>query len=365
MTFKSIIDPSTDIETLFDSKNRVVAVYEKGKCKKVIDRLCFAPMHGYYEAKDTSYYKYSDSLVEPNSEDINITRCCTNKDEYLKAAPELKYHAFIHSIFDDPYKEKQWRIKYNRQIEILEKSNMFGYWWILDKKSVLELNKKDLRKYIKLFGVYKDVKNSMNAFKKGFTDYDEYLHDKDIRQVMSKLHFDKKTAKYFLKKYGVRVFAGNLKEFITLYQDILNLAKELGINEIGFPSDLRAYEQHLIELKQKKDLKSVSNRSIKAVKGIAISLKNKSLKNYKVDVLNTPRKIKETAIEFHNCIYSTYLSKVIKGNYIIGLITKDNNAYACVGYENGKLDQLYGKFNKALPQDEYKKITRSLKLVRI
>ena len=344
MTFKSIIDPNTDIETLFE--------------------LCFTPLHGYYEAKDTSYYKYSDSLVEPNSEDIKITRCCTNKDEYLKATPELKYHTFIHSIFDDPYKEKQWRIKYNRQIEILEKSN-FGYWWLLDKKSVLELNKNDLRKYIKLFGLYYDVKNSMNAFKKGFTDYYEYLHDRDIRQVMSRLHFDKKTAKYFLKKYGVRVFVGNLKEFITLYQDTLNLAKELGINEIGFPSDLRAYEQHLIELKQKKDLKSVSNRNIKAVKGIAICVKNRSLSNYKVNVLNTPRKIKEVAIEFHNCIYSNYLEEVVKGDYIIGLITKDNNAYACVGYKNGKLDQLYGKFNKALPLDEYKKITRSLKLMRI
>lgn len=74
MTFKSIIEPNTDIEILFDSKNRVVAVYEKGKCKKVIDRLCFAPLHGYYEAKDTSYYKYSDSLVEAKSEDLNITR---------------------------------------------------------------------------------------------------------------------------------------------------------------------------------------------------------------------------------------------------------------------------------------------------
>ncbi len=364
MTFKSIIDPSTDIETLFDSKNRVVAVYEKGKCKKVIDRLCFTPLHGYYEAKDTSYYKYYDSLVEPNREDINIGRCCTNKDEYLKATPELKYHKFRYDIFGDPYKEKQWRLKYNRQIEILEKSDI-GYWWLLDKKSVLELNKNDLRKYIKLFGLYYDVKNSMNAFKKGFTDYYEYLHDRDIRQVMSKLHFDKKTAKYFIKSYGVRVFAGNLKAFITLYQDTLNLAKELGINEIGFPSDLRAYEQHLIELKQKKDLKITSNRIIKAVKGIAICLNNKILKNYNVEVLNTPRKIKEIAIEFHNCIYSNYLQEVVKGNYIIGLISKDNNAYACVGYRNGKLDQLYGKFNKSLPQDEYKKITRSLKLVRI
>ena len=362
MTFKSIIEPSADVETLFDSKNRVVAVYEKGKCKKVIDRLCFTPLHGYYEAKDTSYYKYSDSLVEPNSEDINITRCCTNKDEYLKATPELKYHTFIHSIFDDPYKEKQWRIKYNRQIEILEKS---GYWWLLDKKSVLELNKNDLRKYIKLFGPYSNVKECINAFKKGYVDVSEYIRDMEIRQVMSKLHFDKKTAKYFLKKYGVRVFAGNLKEFITLYQDTLNLAKELGINEIGFPSDLRAYEQHLIELKQKKDLKITSNRIIKAVKGIAICLNNKILKNYNVEVLNTPRKIKEIAIDFHNCIYSNYLQEVVKGNYIIGLISKDNNAYACVGYRNGKLDQLYGKFNKSLPQDEYKKITRSLKLVRI
>ena len=35
MTFKSIIEPGTDIETLFDSKNRIVAVYEKGKCKRV------------------------------------------------------------------------------------------------------------------------------------------------------------------------------------------------------------------------------------------------------------------------------------------------------------------------------------------
>ena len=125
------------------------------------------------------------------------------------------------------------------------------------------------------------------------------------------------------------------------YKDVYTLANELGILKIGFPSDLHAYEQNLIELKQKKDLKSVSNRSIKAVKDIAICLKNKSLNNYKVEVLKTPRKIKEIAIEFHNCIYSTYLSKVIKGNYILGLIKKNNEDYACVGFENYKLDQLY------------------------
>lgn len=363
MTFKSIIEPSTDIEILFDSKNRVVAVYEKGKCKKVIDRLCFAPLHGYYEAKDTSYYKYSDSLVEAKSEDLNITRCCTNKDEYLKATPELKYHTFIYSIFDDPYKEKQWRIKYNRQIEILEKN---GYSDLLNKKSVLELNKSDLKGFIKIYNENtSNINYALNALKKGFKTIDEYLYSIRVKKLKKTFNFNNKEAKFFIKKYLKWFYYADFNMIFKHYKDVYTLANELGISKIGFPSDLHAYEQHLIELKQKKDLKSVSNRSIKAVKGIAICLKNKSLNNYKVDVLKTPRQIKEVAIEFHNCIYSTYLSKVIKGNYILGLIKKNNEDYACVGFENYKLDQLYGKFNKALPQDEYKKITRGLKLVRL
>ena len=362
MTFKSIIDPNTDIETLFDSKNRVVAVYEKGKCKKVIDRLCFAPLHGYYEAKDTSYYKYSDSFVEPNSEDINITRCCTNKDEYLKATPELKYHEFRYDIFDNPYKEKEWRIKYNRQIEILEKN---CYSDLLDKKSVLELNKNDLKGFIKIYNENtSNINYALNALKKGFKTINEYLYSIRAKKLKKTFNFNNKEAKFFIKKYVTGFFYADFNMIFKEYKDVYTLANELGISKIGFPIDLKEYERSLITLKEIKELNKISNRTIKKVKNKTILLRNTKLKDYQVEVLKTPRKIKEIASEFHNCIYSTYLSKVIKGNYILGLIKKNNENYACVGYKNGKLDQLYGKFNKALPLDEYKKITRSLKLVR-
>ena len=359
MTAYSTIDLKSEVETLIDNKSRIVALYQKGKCIKVNNALCQTYSRGHYISKEYD----SSFLVEPIKDNLNITRVCKNRIEYLRQYEELKYHTLDRQIFNDVYKEKEWRIKYNRQIEILEKN---GYCDLLDKKSVLELNKTDLKGFIKIY----DENNSninyvLNALKKGFKTIDEYLYSIRIKKVKKTFNFNNKEAKFFIKKYVKGFYYADFNMIFKHYKDVYILANELGILKIGFPSDLRAYEQHLIELKQKNDLKSVSNRNIKAVKGIAICLKNKSLSNYKVNVLNTPRKIKEVAIEFHNCIYSTYLSKVIKGNYILGLIKKNNEDYACVGFENYKLDQLYGKFNKALPQDEYKKITRGLKLVRI
>lgn len=367
MNFTSTIDLNTDIETLFDKKNRVVAVYEKGKCKKVIDRLSFNCFAGYYLSKDNYYFKYKDKLVTAVSEDLNITRVCKNKYEYLRACSELKYHKLSESIFNDPYKEKEWRIKYNSQIELLEKR---GIHWLLDKKSVLELNENDFKKFIKdyCYEASNSVKDALLAFKKGFKKVRDYKKSRYIDIVSNELKLEKKDATYFLKRYfysnyhdDVRV----LKTIIKQYKDILNLAQDLGINNVGFPRNLRLYELDLIDLKNRMDLKKLSNRTIKPVKNINILLTNKKMKQYKVEVLKSPRRFKEIADEFHNCIYTNYLKDVEDGVYIIGLIKKDGENYACVGFKDGKVDQLYLEYNKPLPEEEYKKLKRSLKVVRI
>lgn len=359
MTFTSYIDLKTETEILYSKDKKIVAVFEKGKLRKVSERLCFAPIAGYYLSRNEGY---TDNLVEPYSDDLNIGRVCKNRREYLRQFEDLKYHTLETSIFHNPYKEKEWRIQYNSQIEFLEKR---GLWWLLDKKSVMELNKKDLISYVKKFGEYYNVRDCLFAFKKGFNSLEEYEKSRDLKKVEKQLKLSKKDAKYFIKKYCTNSYR-LVNDAIKQYKDILEIGKQLNIESIGFPADLGEYEQKLIELKEIKDIKMISNKKIKALKNINIVLTTKSTKNiYQLELLNTPRRIKEIAIEFHNCIYTNYLKKIKDGDYIIGLIKKDNNDYACVGFKNDKLDQLYCKFNNHLPELEFNRLKRSLRIERV
>lgn len=359
MTFTSYIDLKTETEILYSKDKKIVAVFEKGKLRKVSERLCFAPIAGYYLSRSEGY---SDNLVEPYSDDLNIGRVCKNRREYLRQFEELKYHTLEQSIFHNPYKEKEWRIKYNSQIEFLEKR---GLRWLLDKKSVMELNKKDLISYVKKFGEYYNVRDCLFAFKKGFNSLEEYEKSRDLKKVEKQLKLSKKDAKYFIKKYCTNSYR-SVNDAIEQYKDILEIGKQLNIESIGFPADLGEYEQKLIGLNEMKAAKSISNMTIKSIKNVNVLLTTKSTKKiYQIELLKTPRRIKEIAIEFHNCIFTNYLKLVKKGRYILALIKKNNSDYACVGFSDNRLDQMYRKYNEALPIEEFNRLKRSLRIERV
>ena len=233
MTAYSTIDLKSEVEALIDNKSRIVALYQKGKCIKVNNALCQTYSRGYYISKEYD----SSFLVEPIRDNLNITRVCKNRIEYLRQYEELKYHTLEHQIFNDVYKEKEWRIKYNRQIEILEKN---GYSDLLDKKSVLELNKTDLKSFIKIY----DENNSninyvLNALKKGFKTIDEYLYSIRVKKLKKTFNFNNKEAKFFIKKYVRGFYYADFNMIFKDYKDVYILAKELGILKIGFPIALQ------------------------------------------------------------------------------------------------------------------------------
>ena len=99
---------------------------------------------------------------------------------------------------------------------------------------------------------------------------------------------------------------------------------------------------------------------------ISVNSGNLTKRGYEINLLNKVKSFSDIAEEFHNCIYSTYFTMCSDGKYVVLLIKKNNEDYACMGFNiignKGQFDQCYKKNNESLETREFNIFKRNIKL---
>lgn len=346
--FISTIDLKTEREIVKSEKGENVAIFDKGKCTLIARNLVQNNYYGYYYLKKD----FLNNELEPYESDfpINFYRQCLNAKEYLKSFKEIKYQPCSTRLSNNIYEEKELRLANAELFEYLEKKELY---YLMTVKTIRKRDKKQVYAFTKYLEKEQDnatTKTLINAFKRG-VGVKEYQKDLNIRKVEKALKMNENDAKYFLKKYVKEDW--QLNNAIYLYQDSVRLNFD---NPIGFPNNLEARHNALLKeynakketLKQQAILKPMFDIEIKS-------------KDYKVKVLTTGKDYKKYANVFKNCIYAIYLEKAMKNDYEIAIVFKNNKPYVCVGFNrNKRMDQLYCKYNKLPPREEYNLLKRNL-----
>ena len=382
--FSEMVGEEEKLYSYLKSGKKVrAATYRKGEIYEINYNLEFNMYSGYYLMKKSlEGIKPEDEVGYLISEESrlnrkwNLTRVCINRREWLKSHEELKYQPCEILITDNPYQELEIRTKYSKNVEFLEKfilkdkeNRESEYSRILQIPTLLVLESAESLKFLKYL---KSDEKNLNvygpyemylAFKQGYTDFEKYLYDRDIRKIRRKLRLKENDAKYFYKCYEKSL---GLRTAMDIYNDSLKLAKEIGLKEIGFPKDLPAYERKLIRLKEEVKNKKEEEKLIEFTSHLSIKDGELAKNGYSIKLLNSQNSFSETAKKFHNCIYSTYYSDCAEGKYIVLLIKKTNRDYACFGLrkidENYKFDQCYKKRNVELPKEELAFLKRNIKV---
>lgn len=353
-----------------------VATFKKGKIFAVNYCLEFGIYNGYFFKKGLEYEPEDEVaflIDKDNSFPWNITRICLNRKSWLGHYKKLAYQKRELTLAYNPYKEKELREKYSHNVEFLEKyivSRNLGYPYMsLFTPKVLELNGSEAMAFIKYLKDKIDDLTSygsvemLRAFKGGYKTFKEYEHSRNIKKLCKLFKFDKEDAEYFIKNYTKTL---GFKEAVRIYDDTLKLANKLGKSAIGFPKDLLAYERELIELDKEIKNKKSDEKLINTISKFILKDKKLIEKGYEPLVLKSTNEFSRVADEFQNCIYSTYFSKCVDGKYMILLLKKNNEDYACVGFNKvGKhfiFDQAYKKCNEIIEKSEYNFIKENLKV---
>ena len=356
-----------------------VATFLKGKIYSCNYNLEYGFYNGYYFKKmdNSTPEEENECLIDQNTTfPWNLSRVCTNRKSWLKSHYKLRYQKCEISIFDNPYKELELRLKHPKNVELLEKfliqahlKNDYSYASLLSSVSVLKLNGKATIEFIKYLSenysyfAFHGAKALLNAFKGGFKDYPSYEYKNDIKRVEKKLGLNEKDAKYFYKLYKKDL---GLDNAISIYKDTLKLSKELGKSSIGFPRDLKDYEWKLITLKREMENKDKEEKLKENMAKISVNSGNLTKRGYEINLLNKVKSFSDIAEEFHNCIYSTYFTMCSDGKYAVLLIKKNNEDYACMGFNingnKGQFDQCYKKNNESLETRELNIFKRNIKL---
>lgn len=346
--FISTIDLKTEREIVKSEKGENVAIFEKGKCTFIARNLVQNDFYGYYYLKKD----FLNNELEPYECDIpiNFYRRCLNAKEYLKSFKELQYQPCSTRLSNNIYEEKELRLANVELFEFLEKKELYN---LMTIKTIRKWDKKQVYAFTKYLETQQDnatTKTLINAFKKGVS-VKEYQKGLNIRKVEKTLKMNENDAKYFLKKYVKEDW--QFKYMIDMYQDSVRLNFN---NPIGFPNNLEA--RHNALLKEYNEKKETLKQQ--AILKPMFDIKIKS-KDYNIKVLTTGKDYKKYANVFKNCIYAIYLEKAMNNDYEIAIIFKNNKPYACAGFnKNKRMDQLYCKYNKLPPREEYNLLKRSL-----
>jgi len=256
------------------------------------------------------------------------------------------------------------------QVEYLVK---LGYYGLALSKTLLSMNKKKQKEYIKCliekepksYGEKKYLKLAeLTCLVKGIDDYDFYI---ECHQCESAYHYLKKT--------------GNS---VDLYFDYKSMCKELGKDLTDdywlCPKDLRARhdlvmeqveakreadrlieeEQRLVaRLKEIEKEKNIPNRITKVAKKLGVL--NTSINGYEISVASSLEDIKEQAKTLNQCLITcNYYKKYAEKECVLVFIKKGDErlATAEVFYNKTKpLGQFYGDErdrDNCLPNEEIK-----------